>query len=63
MTKEEVYQQLTSEKKWYLPHLKQQAASAFQSRFENGTASEEKIIEVFSLFGYQVDTPTQFKKL
>jgi hypothetical protein len=34
MTKQEVYKQLTSTKKWYMPHLKQQAASAFQARFE-----------------------------
>jgi hypothetical protein len=62
MTKQEVYKQLTSTKKWYMPHLKQQAASAFQARFENGTASEETTIKVFSLFGYVVETATQFRK-
>lgn len=53
MTQREVVMQIASKPKWYLGKMKQQTASAFLKRYNNGTVKLTTIKRVFMLFGYE----------
>lgn len=64
MTEQQVFDKLTSNKKWYLHGknpMTQQAASAFTKSYHEETARHETIQKVFKQFGYVVDSPTTYK--
>jgi hypothetical protein len=66
MTEQQVFDQLTDKKKWYLhgePPLTQQSASAFVKRFKEETASQETIRRVFAQFGYKVISEVKYEKV
>lgn len=52
MNQEQVFKEITKNKKWYIGFYTQQTASAIVKRYKNKTLSHEKIIEIFGRFGY-----------
>lgn len=52
MSREQVFNEITKNKKWYVGIYIQQTASQMVKRFNNGSLSHEKMNEIFNKFGY-----------
>ena len=62
MTEKQVFEQITSQLKWYIGYCSQPYASQLLVRFENGNLKSETINKMFKHFGYVVNEPTQWVK-
>ena len=62
MTKEEVFQEITSQHKWFIGFCSQGYATQLVQRFEDNRLSEKTIEKLFNHFGYCVSTPRQWAK-
>jgi len=52
MTATELFEQITSEPKWYAGYTTPQHANLLKKRFYSGTMREETIKKMFNHFGY-----------
>jgi hypothetical protein len=53
MTEQQVFEKITSERKWYAPFMTAQTAGAYVRRFKAGTLKPATLKHFFGLFGYK----------
>lgn len=62
MTKEQAFEEIISEHKWYIGHYSQSHASQLIQRFKAGMLKDKTINSLLHKFGYELKEPEQWAK-
>ena len=62
MNRQEVFNKITSEKKWFTGYCTASYATEMKQKFRVGLLGEKAIERLFEHFGYTIKTETQWEK-
>ena len=62
MTKEQVFNNITNERKWFQYYCTASYATEMKQKFRVGLLGEKAIERLFEHFGYTIKTETQWEK-
>ena len=61
-TEKELVDHISSDRKWYDGHFKQQTASAISKRGKEGRLSRSQLKDLLDKFGYEESQPALYRK-